>query len=77
MATEITVAILSLCGTGIGSLGGIIATSKLTSYRIDQLEKKVDKHNNLIERVYELEKQDAIQDEKIKEIDERTGGGKA
>lgn len=77
MATEITVAILSLCGTGLGSLGGIIAANKLTNYRIDQLEKKVDKHNNLIERVYELEKQDAIQNEKIKEIDERTGGGKA
>lgn len=74
MATEIAVAILSLCGTGIGSLGGIIAANKLTTYRIDQLEKKVDKHNNLIERVYELEKENAIQDEKIKEIDERTGG---
>lgn len=74
MATEIAVAILSLCGTGIGSLSGIIAANKLTTYRIDQLEKKVDKHNNLIERVYELEKENAIQDEKIKEIDERTGG---
>lgn len=74
MATEIAVAILSLCGTGIGSLGGILAANKLTNYRIGQLEKKVEKHNNLIERVFELEKHDAIQDEKIKEIEIRTGG---
>lgn len=74
MATEIMVALLSLCGTGLGSLGGIIAANKLTNYRIGQLEKKVDKHNNIIVRVFELEKENAIQNEKIKEIDERTGG---
>jgi ABC-type lipoprotein release transport system permease subunit len=61
----VIVGLLSLVGTIIGTLSGIIATSRLTTYRIEQLEKKVDKHNNLIERVYELEEQNAVQDEKI------------
>lgn len=55
MATEIWVAILSLVGTLIGTLGGILVTNKLTTYRIEKLEQKVDKHNNLVERTYKLE----------------------
>lgn len=49
--TEITVAALSLLGTGLGTLGGIITASRLTNYRLEQLEKKVNKHNNLVERM--------------------------
>ena len=48
---EITVALLSLMGTGLGTLGGIITASRLTNYRLEQLEKKVQKHNNLVERM--------------------------
>lgn len=55
MATEIWVAILSLIGTLVGTLGGILVTNKLTTYRIEKLEEKVDKHNNLVERTYKLE----------------------
>lgn len=55
MATEIWVAILSLVGTLVGTLGGILVTNKLTTYRIEKLEQKVDKHNNLVERTYKLE----------------------
>ena len=55
MQPEIAVGLLSLCGTLIGSVGGIMATNKLTVYRIGELEKKVDKHNNLIERMYKAE----------------------
>lgn len=55
MATEIWVAILSLVGTLVGTLGGILVTNKLTTYRIEKLEEKVDKHNNLVERTYKLE----------------------
>lgn len=46
---------LSLLGTLIGTFGGIITGSKLTNYRLEKLEKTVDKHNNMIERVYKLE----------------------
>ena len=48
-------AILSLCGTLLGSLCGILAANKLTNYRVEQLEKKVAAHNNLIDRTYKLE----------------------
>ncbi len=47
--------IVSLVGTIIGSISGIIISNKLTNYRIEQLEKKVDKHNNIVERMYKAE----------------------
>ena len=52
----IWVAIITLVGTMVGTCGGIVASSKLTNYRIQELEKKVDKHNNLVEKTYGLEK---------------------
>ena len=51
MNAEITVALLSAAGTLIGSLGGILASNRLTNYRIAQLVKRVDKHNILVERM--------------------------
>lgn len=57
MSSEITVALISLAGTALGTLGGILAANRLTNYRIEQLEKKVQAHNNLIERTYKLEGQ--------------------
>lgn len=57
MTTEILVAVLSLIGTAIGSIGGILTSTKLTNYRIQQLEKKVDKHNNFAERIPVIEQQ--------------------
>lgn len=71
MTETIIVAILSLFGTLGGSLLGIIASSKLTNYRIEQLEKKVEKHNSVIERVYKLEQADAVEEEEIKVINHR------
>lgn len=55
--TTVVVAILSLVGTFVGTLGGILTSTKLTSYRIEQLEKKVEKHNSVIERTGILEKE--------------------
>ena len=60
MSTEVIVALLSLAGTFIGSLAGILTANRLTTYRLEQLEKKVEKHNQVIERVYELEKNEAV-----------------
>ena len=57
MAPEVMVALVSLAGTLGGSLLGVLASSSLTRYRIEQLEKKVQAHNNLIERTYKLEGQ--------------------
>ncbi len=55
MNTEITVSLISFLGTLLGTLGGIIASGRLTVYRISQLEKKVEKHNNLVERMVKVE----------------------
>ena len=55
MADSILVAILSLVGTLIGTFGGIITANKMTNYRIEQLEKKVEKHNSVVERTFRLE----------------------
>lgn len=66
MSDAIIVALLSLAGTVIGSWAGIRQANKLTNYRIEQLEKKVDKHNSIIERTYELEKKVAVLQEDIK-----------
>ena len=57
MTSEIIVALLGLIGTLAGSFLGVVAASKLTNYRLAQLEEKVNKHNNIIERTYILEGQ--------------------
>lgn len=57
MTENIWVALIAFVGTLVGSLGGIVASAKLTSYRIEQLEKKVDKHNNFASRIPIVETQ--------------------
>ena len=71
MSETILVAVLSLTGTLAGSLFGILTANRLTAYRIEQLEKKVERHNNVIERVYKLEKHEAVVDEEIKVANHR------
>lgn len=66
MGENIIIAVVSAIASLVGTFGGIIASSKLTAYRIEQLEKKVDKHNTLIERTYKLEERVSIL--------EKTGG---
>lgn len=65
MDPGIIVGILSLMGTLAGTLGGILASSRLTNYRLAQLEEKVNKHNNLIDRTYKIEEELAIQNQRI------------
>ena len=64
MSEGIIVALISLGGSGIGSLIGVLASSKLTQYRLEQLEKKVDKHNNVIERMFDLEERASVIEER-------------
>jgi len=60
--------LLGLAGTLAGSFLGVVAASKLTRYRLQQLEEKVNKHNNIIERTYRLEGQMLECQHEIKEL---------
>jgi hypothetical protein len=71
MSETVIVALLSLVGTLGGSLAGILTANRMTNYRIQQLEAKVEKHNQVIERVYNLEKHDAVMDKEIKVANHR------
>lgn len=66
MSEPIIVALIGVLGSLLGSLIGVIVSSKLTQYRIEQLEKKVDKHNHVVERMYQLEQRVTVTEEKIK-----------
>lgn len=67
MSDAVLVALIGLAGSGLGSLIGVVAASKLTLYRIDQLEKKVQAHNNLIERTYKLEQKEELLEQALTE----------
>ena len=71
MSGEVVVALITLIGSAIGTIGGIFATNKMTAYRIEQLEKKVDKHNQVVERMYEAEKNISVISEEIKNANHR------
>ena len=68
MTEEIFVALLGFAGTLAGSLLGVVTAQKLTQYRLSQLEEKVSRHNNLVERTYILEGQVAECCHDIKEL---------
>ena len=71
MNTEIIVALIASGGGFLGSLVGVIASSKLTTYRIQQLENKVENHNTVIERTYKLEETEAVMQEQIRVANHR------
>ena len=68
MSETIIVAIIGFFGAVIGSAGGVMASAKLTNYRLEQLEKKVQLHNNVVERVYELEKKEALLEQHVEDL---------
>lgn len=71
MPSEIITALIGLTGSALGSIIGIICNSKLTAYRLEQLEKKVDKHNTVVERTYKVEERLSVIDEEIKVANHR------
>lgn len=69
MDNTIIVALISLCGTLGGSLGGILVSSKLTAYRIEQLEKRVAEHNNFARRMPVVEEQISYLEQRIDDLE--------
>ena len=69
--SEIWVAVIAFLGTTVGTAGGIITSSRLTNFRIAELEKKVDKHNCIIERTFVLEEQMKVANHRIKDLEVR------
>ena len=71
MNEAVLVALIGLAGSGAGAFGGILISSRLTQYRLEQLEKRVQAHNNLIERTYKLEERTELQEEKLRVANHR------
>ena len=81
--TAVIVGILSLLGTAGGSIVSVMTENRLTNYKIEELRKEVEKHNKVVERVYNLEKGAEVTEEKIKvanhrieDLERRTEGKK-
>lgn len=68
MDSSIVVALLALIGTTIGSIAGILTANKLVNYRINQLEEKVSKHNNLIDRMYKVESRVTLLEDELRDV---------
>lgn len=69
MPTEIAVSVVTVCGTILVQIIGMWANSRVTAYRIQQLEKKVDKHNHFAERVPVLEEKIAVANHRISDLE--------
>lgn len=71
MDNTVLVALLSLVGTLLGSLAGIVVSSKLTNFRLEQLEKKVDKHNGFDEKIPLLEEKIRVANNRIADLEQQ------
>ena len=70
MPEAVAGATLSLLGTLLGSLAGVVASSKLVNFRLEQLERKVQAHNNLIERTFQLEAAQALLEQRLDRLEQ-------
>ena len=77
MDTAIIVAIISLVGTLLGSGGGVLVSSKLTAYRLQQLENKVQEHNNYARRLPVVEEQIKVINHRVADLEAREERGSA
>ena len=69
MQGEFLTGIFSLIASLFGTFGGIVTSTKLTNYQINELKKRVDKHNNVIERTFKLEEHSKYIDERIARLE--------
>ena len=69
MDVDFLTGVASLIASLVGTFAGIITSTKLTNYQINELKKRVDKHNNVIERTYKLEEHCKYVDERIDKLE--------
>ena len=69
MDGNVIIALISMAGSLIGTLGGILVSARMTTYRIEQLERKVDKHNNFAERMPVIEEQIKVINHRIEDLE--------
>jgi hypothetical protein len=69
MHVEFLTGVLSLIASLVGTFGGIVTSTKLTNYQINELKKQVDKHNNVIERTFKLEEHSKYVDKRIARLE--------
>ncbi|ASD50981.1 hypothetical protein PP224_gp21 [Streptococcus phage D4276] len=69
MHVEFLTGVFSLIASLVGTFGGIVTSTKLTNYQINELKKQVDKHNSVIERTFKLEEHNKYIDERIARLE--------
>ena len=67
---EIIVALIAFAGTALGAWKGVKESNKLVDLRLKQLEDKVNKHNQVVERTYRLEEQMKVANHRIKDLED-------
>lgn len=67
----IVIAFLGIIGSAIGSFGGILSSQRMVKYRLNKLEEKVDKHNNLVERMSSLEIRNKVCEHRIENLEKK------
>ena len=67
----IIIAFLGIIGSAIGSFGGVLSSQKMIKYRLTKLEEKVDKHNNLVERMSNLEIKNKVCEHRIDDLERK------
>lgn len=72
MSVEIIIAIFGFLGTTVGSCVGAFASSKLTNYRLEQLEKKVDQYHSVGERIGVMEQRMVMYEKQLTELEKKT-----
>ncbi len=70
MSSEVLVSLIAFAGTALGTFGGIITSSKMTNYRLMQLEKKVGEHNGFAQRIPVIEEQIHTINRRLKKLEE-------
>ena len=71
MSETMILGLISLVGSLVGTFGGILASNRLTNYRLEKVEKAVEENHKIFDTVHKLETNDAVQDAKIETLEKR------